>query len=411
MMNPNPGYSQANMRSHMTLMPGSSPTYPKASPGQDPYGYGQGPNMFAPMGQQGLTPTGYYQDPSLYAPQQQRFGGDQRRAPPTAQQQPHVQPQPQREPAKPKKAECQEECAEEECVDGEQCGNEQRKPKPTELCLGIDTRPFLPLALTTSTIVGMIYELVVEVPEEALMYHMDETLLYTLTAPIYVIVLYCLAFSALVDPGQLPKDYPTGAALINTSNNNDSTDAEDEPQDRNLPRRAHQCWQYKRPVRRYDHYCRWLTNVIGLYNHREFLIMVIGLVMIGVIGACRDVVLLVTMFRRDLLGQSAILVALHLVYSVGLTGVAGPILRIHVGLVSRNEVAHEWKKNSHYIVRKARDGRDNVLVNELSDEEFNQQFDHFEYDASMNSFDNGLMSNCWVFWCTPRWTRDQLGNF
>ncbi|CAE7257996.1 cdc48 [Symbiodinium natans] len=29
------------------------------------------------------------------------------------------------------------------------------------------------------------------------------------------------------------------------------------------PRRAHKSWQYGRPIRRYDHYCKWLNNVIG----------------------------------------------------------------------------------------------------------------------------------------------------
>merc|ERR1712008_579846 len=105
-----------------------------------------------------------------------------------------------------------------------------------------------------------------------------------------------------------------------------------------------------------------------------------------------------------------IVVVLHLCYSMGLIGLAGPILRIHVGLVSRNEIAHEWKKNTHYIVRKCKQG-ENVNANALSDDEFNSLFDTFVYDGSRNPFDKGVSSNCWSFWCTSRWHEDQLGEF
>merc|ERR1712241_711315 len=89
---------------------------------------------------------------------------------------------------------------------------------------------------------------------------------------------------------------------------------------------------------------------------------------------------------------------------------AGPILKIHIGLGSRNEVAHEGKKNCHYIVKKSKLG-ENVNVNALSDDEFNALFDSFVYDRSKNPFDKGCPSNCWSFWCTARWREDQLGDF
>jgi hypothetical protein len=438
MMNSGTGYSQANMRGHMTLMPGSSPTYhPKASPGQDPYGYGglpptaasmtfpsptaarsfteSGANMFGTMGQQpGLTPTGsqaffasHGQDnsASMYAPQQQRFGEV------NGQVSQGYNPPLRDTPARAGKAECQEECAEEECVDSEQCGNEQKPPKPEQLCCGVDTRPFLPIALTLSTVCGLICVMIVQVPMLARLCNVSEGILYCGTLSLYVITLYALAYSALMDPGQLQKDYapPPGAALISTNNEN-STDADEEAPDRNLPKRAHKCWQYKRPVRRYDHYCRWLTNVIGLLNHREFFVMVCGLVCIGTFGVCLDVVLMIAMERKGNLWGSSIFVILHLLYSIALTGLAGPILKIHIGLVSRNEVAHEWKKNCHYIVKKCRQG-ENVNVNALSDDEFNALFDSFVYDSSKNPFDKGCFRNCWSFWCTWRSGEDQLGEF
>merc|ERR1712060_690197 len=115
--------------------------------------------------------------------------------------------------------------------------------------------------------------------------------------------------------------------------------------------------------------------------------------------------------RHDSWGMSMFFIALHLFYSVGLAGLAGPILKIHLGLVSRNEVAHEWKKNIHYIVRRSKQGEENVPVNYLSDDEFNQQFDSFLYDPSKNDFDKGCVSNCWSFRCTARWRENQYGEF
>merc|ERR1719277_2520379 len=116
---------------------------------------------------------------------------------------------------------------------------------------------------------------------------------------LYAVTLGCMTYCAFCDPGQMRRGIDV------------------EP-----PARSHQTWQYKRPIRRYDHYCRWLTNCIGLLNHREFVVMLVGLVLIGILG-----------FLLDLL------LALHLAYSMALLGLAGPIFKCHFGLVSRNELA------------------------------------------------------------------------
>merc|ERR1719410_1980842 len=81
-------------------------------------------------------------------------------------------------PVRVTKQDCQEECAEEECVDSEQCGNEQKPPKPDQLCCGMDTRPFLPPALTLSTICGLICVVLVQVPQLAELSGVPETVLY-----------------------------------------------------------------------------------------------------------------------------------------------------------------------------------------------------------------------------------------
>ena len=68
----------------------------------------------------------------------------------------------------------------------------------------------------------------------------------------------------------------------------------------------------------------------------------------------------------------------------------GPIFKIHFGLISRNEMAQEWKKNEHYVANNTRIG-DNVPVEDLEDDEYNELFDRdaFVYDRTRNPFDNG----------------------
>jgi len=285
---------------------------------------------------------------------------------------------------------------------------------------GVDIRPLLPLALTLSTVAGMVELLMVQVPLEARLYGLwPEATWYYITIPVYAVTLICLAWSALVDPGQLPKNYErwldsdeVDKSLLAV----ESADAEesDQPDDAGvvrLPKRAHKCWQYQRPVRRYDHYCRWLTNVIGLYNHRQFLVMVIGLVLIAFMGIFRDVALLVALYEAHELGYDAIFIAAHMVYSLGLLSIAYPILRIHVGLISRNEVAQEWKRNIHYVVRESKAMGNNVPVNALSDNEFNEKFDDFVYDGKKNPFDKGTVwKNCFQFWSHKR-GKKELGVF
>eukprot|EP00438_Fugacium_kawagutii_P034739 Skav230823 [mRNA] locus=scaffold851:444816:445409:+ [translate_table: standard] len=197
-----------------------------------------------------------------------------------------------------------------------------------------------------------------------------------------------MAYSYFADPGQVK-----------------------EPRKEALPLRAHKSWQYPLPIRRYDHYCKWLDNVIGLLNHREFVLMVGGLVMIALIGIVVDVWLAVLIAKKSFCGGD-IIVLLHLGYSLGLLNTAGPIFKIHFGLVSRNETAKEWKKKQHYVANNTTIG-DNIPVEELDDDEYNEFFDDdaFVYSPSMNSFDKGCLVNCFNFWCSPRWIADAKGEF
>jgi len=287
-------------------------------------------------------------------------------------------------------AERQEDCAEDECLGPDHCGNESRPPKPDNLVCGMDSRPLLPVALGISTVIGMMFVLVLELPLLSRLISGTASIAIGVTFLIlYCVTLGCMAYCAFSDPGQLRRDQQAVGAPV--------------------PKRAYTSWQFKRPVRRYDHYCRWLSNCIGLLTHREFVAMLVGLVLIGGLGVVIDVVLTVFMVNRGFWDTELAIIA-HLAYSVALLALAGPILRIHAGLVSRNELASEWKKNDFYVAKSARHG-DRVPVNDLSDEEFNSLFDSFIYDPKRNPFDRGLSQNCLAFWCVPRWAPDQLGEF
>ena len=148
-----------------------------------------------------------------------------------------------------------------------------------------------------------------------------------------------MAYCACADPGQVKK---TRNMKIGAVGGMDIVEG--------IPRRARKSWQYSRPIRRYDHYCKWLKSVIGLLNHREFVIMVAGLLFIGVLGIMVDIWLAILIAEKGFF-KFEIFVALHLGYSVALLAIDW------LGLISRNEMAQEWKKNEHYVANNTSIGR------------------------------------------------------
>ena len=159
-----------------------------------------------------------------------------------------------------------------------------------------------------------------------------------------------MGYCAFADPGQVKQTRKMKIGAVG------GMDIEE-----GIPWRAHKSWQYSHPIRRYDHYCKWVKNVIGLLtgdlwhfspNHREFVIMVAGLLLIGVLGIMVDIWLAILIAEKSFF-KFEIVVALHLGYSVALLAIDGPIFKIHFGLISRNEMAQEWK-NEHYVANNTR---------------------------------------------------------
>lgn len=283
-------------------------------------------------------------------------------------------------------------CIDEEC-DPEECGDEKSPPNEDTHVCGVDKRPFLPVILFCATVLSDICLALVHYPL------VQDLLASFQTVPVVLIAmdcltLYCMMYALLCDPGQLQKS---------GKRNSKEASSDFGP----LPKRSQKTWLYERPIRRYDHYCRWLANCVGLKNHREFIIMLVGLVSAPFLGGVLDVILIVNCYNQHRLGVMTI-IGLHVIYAVIIVYFAGPILRIHAGFVSRNELNAEWKRNDFQVVREA---GVKTSVNDLDDDDYNRLFDEFVYDPTQNEFDKGCATNCFMFWCQSRWSKNQLGEF
>lgn len=304
---------------------------------------------------------------------------------------------------------------EEEC-NADDCGDEMRGPQEEhKATCGLDVRPLLPVLLVGSTILGAAGGLALWLPmlRSALGQPYSGIVRWFFLA-LYTVTCCCMAYCAFSDPGQVAPDDPCVAHLASKDEEKkplEDGEEEDEEEGPPMPRRAHKAWQYPRPIRRYDHYCRWLANCIGLLNHREFVIMCSGLVTLGVLGSLLNITLLVvTSHNGETPYAISIGLALHLIYSIILALRVWPILQLHIGFISRNELANEWKRNDFYVITSARTGKV-VPVNDLSDDEHNERFDSFHYASEKNSYDKGIYANCLSFWFTPRWRVQETGEF
>eukprot|EP00438_Fugacium_kawagutii_P029102 Skav229065 [mRNA] locus=scaffold2611:272860:275294:- [translate_table: standard] len=269
---------------------------------------------------------------------------------------------------------------------------------------GVDVTPVLPGALTGSTVLGAFCMCTVQIPLLSAFSSISQAVLIAFLV-LCVITIMCNVYCLWADPGQIHPNVTGDVA------------------EGGLPARAQKSWQYPHPVRRYDHYCKrlgfgshrfvflWVDNTIGLLNHREFVVMVGGLLVIAVLGMVVDIGLAILIAKKRLFISEIILV-MHGAYSLTLLAVVWPIFQIHCGLIARNELAKEWKCHVHKVANNTTLW-DNVPVEDLEDDEFNEHFDNdaFQYDETKNSFDKGFWMNCFTFWCQPRWPADARGDF
>jgi len=147
--------------------------------------------------------------------------------------------------------------------------------------------------------------------------------------------------------------------------------------------------------------------------------MTVGVVAIATLGTLVDALLLGRALYQswDALPQALLenwlartCILVHFMYSAVSMYFSAPILQLHIGFVSRNELAKDWRMDRFYVARDPQTKR-LTSVQDLDAQAYNDLFDEFQYDSSRNPWDKGCAANCWAFWCTPRWAPDQLGEF
>eukprot|EP00930_Biecheleria_cincta_P020191 TRINITY_DN15238_c0_g3_i1.p1 TRINITY_DN15238_c0_g3~~TRINITY_DN15238_c0_g3_i1.p1 ORF type:complete len:440 (+),score=64.08 TRINITY_DN15238_c0_g3_i1:62-1381(+) len=289
--------------------------------------------------------------------------------------------------------------AEAECTNEEECGGDVKAPTRTEYICGIDKKPLLPLGLVLSTSASGMCLVLLQVQllrrYAGLEGSAHQALRWSSVA-LYGMAIFLMFYCMGVDPGQVKRRRGSKAG------------------EENKPPRAHKTWLYDRPVRRFDHHCRWLLNSIALYNHREFIVMLVLLIITGVLSWLVDIWVVVTAFQDDLWSEIPLklfAVVLHFVYAAGVLYLVIPILEIHTGLISRNELAREYNRDQYRVLR--REGHEDVPANELDTEAYNEAVDdskQFEYSAELNPYDKGMLVNCSNFWCTSR-SEHEKGDF
>jgi hypothetical protein len=278
----------------------------------------------------------------------------------------------------------------------------RKKVHDVPMLFGMDQRPFFPAVLITSLVWSMLMtrtqgEVVERVFGPSIHWNAMFLLLYATT-------IFTMVFVSLCDPGLMSEE------LFKR------TQAEEVPE-KHYPQRAFKHWLYRRPVLRFHQYCRWVTNSIGLRNHREYMVMLAGFATIGTLDTIVDALHLIlrlgALFTESFFENlvTDIMIVLHLAYSAYFAWYCIPLLRMHVGFVCRNELTKEWQNDLYQVV--VIDG-ETVSANDLDPETYNWYFDKdaFQYDSKINPWDKADWKlNCWTFWCTPRYTPGQLGEF
>lgn len=256
---------------------------------------------------------------------------------------------------------------------------------------GMDKRPFFPAVLFGSLLWSM-YMTRLQGMVMTQMFGSAQRC-RTFFLAMYLVTISSAAYTAMSNPGLMPEELYRRWQAGHLS----------------LPQRAHKHWLYRRPILRFHQYCRWVTNCIGLRNHRAYMIMLAGFVTIGVVDALLDLVLVTAHFRESTWSEE-ILLLLHFAYSLYFSWYATPLLRQHSAFILRNELTQEWKRDAYYVVRSDVTG-EVAPVTELDPEEYNNKFDEFIYEPSRNPFDKGPIQNCLNFWLTDRSDPDELGEF
>eukprot|EP00471_Norrisiella_sphaerica_P003156 CAMPEP_0184488588 /NCGR_PEP_ID=MMETSP0113_2-20130426/12562_1 /TAXON_ID=91329 /ORGANISM="Norrisiella sphaerica, Strain BC52" /LENGTH=237 /DNA_ID=CAMNT_0026871465 /DNA_START=221 /DNA_END=934 /DNA_ORIENTATION=- len=133
--------------------------------------------------------------------------------------------------------------------------------------------------------------------------------------------------------------------------------------------RAKICRETSACVEKFDHFCPWVGNVVGVRNHRYFVLFTIFTFAVAIEVFASSLFLGVSeVGRRSPKHVPAIALALTAYTSVILLAVGG-LMFYHLDLVAHNESTNERLKGVYGIRR--------------------------------NPYNRGKVRNCVEFWCTP----------
>eukprot|EP00928_Gymnodinium_smaydae_P014876 TRINITY_DN1545_c0_g3_i1.p2 TRINITY_DN1545_c0_g3~~TRINITY_DN1545_c0_g3_i1.p2 ORF type:complete len:356 (+),score=71.56 TRINITY_DN1545_c0_g3_i1:79-1146(+) len=255
---------------------------------------------------------------------------------------------------------------------------------------GLDRRPLFPAVLVLSLLWSILMaevqgRVVYRLFGEGAWWSTFFFLLYAVTLAVFGIV-------SLKNPGVMPKAMQRKIKAGELA----------------MPKRAKKHWLYERPVLRFHQYCRWTTNAIGLRNHREYMVMLYCFACVGIMNTVVDLVHLFMRlddFRESDLGLDLIVV-LHLIYSAYFSWYVIPLVRMHTGFISRNELTSDWLSDKYRVVIDA-EGR------KWNPDEYEGDYEEEDliYDSTRNPFDHGTSQNLWSFFVTSRACSSQLGDF
>jgi len=134
--------------------------------------------------------------------------------------------------------------------------------------------------------------------------------------------------------------------------------------------RAKICRETEACIERFDHFCPWIGNVVGVRNHKYFVLFTVFTFAVAVEVFISSVVIGTADPHHFKIPTHERAVALTLMsYTVVIMLAVGGLMCYHIDLVAQNESTNERLKGTYTLRR--------------------------------NPHNKGIFSNCFSFWCIP----------
>lgn len=170
--------------------------------------------------------------------------------------------------------------------------------------------------------------------------------------------------AVVTDPGGIPdswKGEPSGKPLVAHEGADDFRPMERKRTTGNFrycsrerkfkPDRAHYCKKMKKNILRMDHFCPWLSNCVGYYNHKFFVLFLFYTVLNSTLADTQLIHALatctLTVGKKFMLSQGAFLMSI-------VSATLAPFLGFHCWLISKNMTTIEFCENKCKLVNGCR---------------------------------------------------------